>query len=237
MNLLTSRKSWLLAPVVFVLCLMGLLAVWMSLSPEDCRSFFDHDGHSPFELMTLPLFALIIPLSWLACPVGGSLRRQCGWSALYSVLGFMALVREQDWHKMLFAQIWPEITQSFAGTVFKMRFLRDAQIPLMPKLFVLLFFIAFFLAVLLPLVRYAVPLFRGFFRLEPVAWTVATFGGCGVAVLFFDRLPANLRNMDVVVSDSARALFTTLEEGGEMMLAIFALLAILQSHLIFARKG
>lgn len=235
MNLLTSRRSWLLAPIIALLGFAALGAIWLSLSPADCELFFDNEGCSPFELMTLPLFALIIPMAWLTCPVGGSLRRQCGWSALYSILGFMALVREQDWHKNLFAQIWPDVAGSFKGTVFKMRFLTSGEMPILPKLFVLLFFIAFFVAVLLPLIRYFVPLVKGFFKKEPVAWTMACFGGCGVLMQIFDRLPSNLHHMDIELSASTLALCKAMEEGSEMLLALLALLAILQAHLIFCR--
>jgi len=116
-----------------------------------------------------------------------------------------------------------------------MKFLKASGIPFMPKLFVTVFFALFFVAVLVPLVRYAVPLVKGFFRLEPVAWTMAVFGGVSVTVLVVDRLPANLRHAGVAMSDSALALLTVIEEGGEMVMALMALLAILQAHLIFGR--
>ena len=241
MNLLTSRRSWLLAPVVLVLCLAVLVVLWASLDPKACMAFMDNDDRSPFELMTLPLFGLIIPLVWLAPPVGGSSRRQCGWCLLYSLLGFMALVREQDWHKMLFAHIWPDVAESFPGTVFKMRFLRADMVPLMPKLFVLTVFVAFFVAVMIPLVRYTLPLVKGFFRREATAWTGAMFGLVSVMALVTDRLPANLRKLGIVdlkdgAHASALALCKVLEEGGEMIMALLALLLILQAHLIYGRR-
>ena len=77
---------------------------------------------------------------------------------------------------------------------------------------------------------------KGFFRFEPVAWTMAFFGGVSVMVLAVDRLPANLRHANIAVSDSLLALMKALEEGGEMLMALLALLAILQAHLIFGRK-
>jgi hypothetical protein len=147
----------------------------------------------------------------------------------------MAIVRETDLHKMLFAKIWPDVVANFSGTVFKMRFLKAADIPIMPKLFVLVFFAAFFAAVLIPFVRYIVPLVKGFFKLEPVAWTMACFGATTLVVMTVDRLPANLRHAGVDLSDSTRALLTVLEEGGEMTMALLALLAALQAHLIFGR--
>lgn len=236
MNLMTSKRSWLLAPVVSLLFAFLLLAVWAILDPQTLEINFDNDGHSPVELMTLPLFALIIPLVWLCPPTSGSTGRQCRWAALWSLLGVMAIIRETDVHKFLFANIWPDIANSFTGTVYKMRFLRADGIPLMPKLFVFLFFVAFFVAVAVPFIRYIVPLVKGFFRFEPVAWTMAFFGGVSTTVLTVDRLPANLRHAGIAASDSVLALMKAFEEGGEMLMALLALLAILQAHLIFGRK-
>lgn len=238
MNLLTSKKSWLLAPTAFALSVAALFVVWAVLDPKTCIDFVDKEGCSPFELMTLPLFALIIPMVWIACPVGGSLKRQCGWAGLYSLLGFVALVREQDWHKMLFNAIWPEVADGFKGTVFKLRFLTSSDVPCAPKLFVLVFFIVFFVAVGMPLARYFMPLVKGFFRFEPVAWTMAFFGGAAVLVMFFDRLPSHCRHTAWAFESggAAQALVKVLEEGNEMIMALLALLAILQSHLIYNRR-
>ena len=234
MNPMTSRKSWLIAPVAVVVWSLVLLAVWAVMDPQTLVVNFDNHGRSPVELMTLPLFALIVPLVWLCPPTSGSTGRQCRWASLWSLLGVMAIIRETDIHKILFAKIWPDIV--FKGTVFKMRFLRADGIPFMPKLFVFLFYVAFFLAVAIPLIRYIVPLVKGFFRFEPVAWTMAFFGGVSVVVLSVDRLPAGLRHSGIKASDSLLALLKAFEEGGEMLMALLALLAILQAHLIFGRK-
>ena len=237
MNMITSKRSWLLAPIVSLLFALLLVALWAIMDPQTLARNFANKGHAPVELMTLPLFALIVPLVWLCPPVSGSTARQVRWSALWSLLGVMAIVRETDLHRMLFANIWPEIARTFRGTVFKMRFLKADEIPFMPKLFVFLFFVAFFAAVVVPLARYIVPLVKGFFKFEPVAWTMAFFGGVSTMVLTVDRLPANLRHANISVSDSVLALMTAFEEGGEMLMALLALLAILQAHLIFGRNN
>ena len=237
MHLMTSKKSWLTAPVAATVCLVALLIVWAALEPATINSLFDNHGASPVELMTLPLFALLVPLTWLCPPCSGDTKRKCLWASLWSLLAVMAIVRETDLHKMLFAQIWPDVVANFSGTVFKMRFLKAADIPIMPKLFVLAFFAAFFAAVVIPLVRYIVPLVKGFFKLEPVAWTMACFGATTLVVMTVDRLPANLRHAGVDISESTRALLTVLEEGGEMTMALLALLAALQAHLIFGRPA
>jgi len=242
MNLLTSKCSWLVAPLAALFGLIVLLFLWVAMDPQAYEACFQaEEGFAPVEWMTLPLFGLIVPLAWLCPPNAGGIRRQCVWSSVWSVLGVMAIVRETDLHKALFAQIWPDIASSFAGTVFKMRFLKADAIPLMPKLFVLAFFVLFFAFALLPLLRYLLPLLKGVFGFEPVAWSAATFGAVSTFVLVIDRLPAKLRDWNVVDLRSSGyeaqlALCKGLEEGAEMIMAMLALLVIVQSHLLFARK-
>ena len=240
MNLLTSRRSWLTAPVLALLGFAVLLLLWGVADPQDFVLWFNaaDDGFAPVEWMTLPLFGLIVPLVWLCPPQSGPARRQCAWAALWSLLAVVALVRETDVHKLLFANIWPDVAANFSGTVFKMRFLKAGGIPLVPKLFVLAFFVVFFAAAAVPLLKYFIPLVKGFFRFEPVAWSAATFGAVSAFVLMIDRLPANLRDWGVVNlkapgHEAGLALCKGLEEGAEMLMATLALLALLQSYLLF----
>ena len=241
MNILVSKKSWILAPALFVAGFGFFVGCWAVMDPKILIENFDADGHSMVELMTLPLFAAIAPLAWLCCPVGGSRRRKVFWCLVFSFLAFMALVRELDWHKQWFAMIWPEISETFPGTVFKMRFLKSDMIPIVPKLFVGAFFAAFFAATIGSLLYFIKRLLKGLRKLHPVAWTMAAFGASGVTVQMCDRMPATLRDMEVfnpMLMDGScgtiAALFKALEEGGEMIMAIFALIAILQAHAIYS---
>lgn len=244
MNLLCSKKSWLTAPIFALVGFVLILLLWGVTDPRVFVEWFDSSTapFSPVEWMTLPLFGLIVPLVWLCPPQSGATRRQCAWSFLWSVLGIIAIVRETDIHKIAFAQIWPDVAANFSGTVFKMKFLKTDGISLMPKLFVLVFFIVFFAAAIIPLLRYIVPLAKGFFKFEPVAWSAATFGVVSVFVLTIDRLPANLRDWGVVNlkapgHEAGLALCKGLEEGAEMIMATLALLALLQSYLLFVHKN
>ena len=243
MNLLTSKTSWLTAPVLALLGLMSILLLWGVTDPRNFILWFSvDDGFAPVEWMTLPLFGLIVPLVWLCPPQSGSNRRQCVWAFLWSALAVMAIVRETDVHKIFFANIWPDISNTFSGTVYKMRFLKADGIPFMPKLFVFMFFVVFFVVVAIPLIRYFIPLVKGFFRFEPVAWSAATFGAVSTFVLVIDRLPANLRGWGIVNlkapgHEAGLALCKGLEEGAEMIMASLALLVLLQSYLIFGRDG
>ena len=58
MNLLVSRKSWLLAPVVYLLSLSALAFVWSVMEPPALRAAFDNDGHSFVEVLTIPFLRL-----------------------------------------------------------------------------------------------------------------------------------------------------------------------------------
>ena len=103
------------------------------------------------------------------------------------------------------------------------------------------YFLLFF-GVFAAMLAYFFPrLVKGFFRLHPVAWTMCFFGGSGVMVQLFDRLPAWYRHAKGLpksdLADSFTAFCTAFEEGGEMLIAAFAILAILQAHAIYVRDN
>ena len=77
----SSKKAYLTAPVVFAVCVLALFVTWLVLEPAAVRHMFDgasfdQDGHSVFELATIPFYAAIIPLVWWKCPFTGSRRRR-----------------------------------------------------------------------------------------------------------------------------------------------------------------
>lgn len=239
MNVLVNRRSWLLAPAVFLLAVALLAAIWAVMEPQALRAAFDADGHSFFETITLPFYALIVPLVWLCCPFTGPTWRKMLLCTGVSCVAAMAVVKELDLHLVAMNALYPDVVANFKGTPFKMRFLTGSGIPVGAKALALAYFVLFF-GVFAALLAYFFPrLVKGFFRLHPVAWTMCFFGGSGVMVQVFDRLPAwyrhakNLSKSDL--ADSFAAFCTAFEEGGEMLIAAFALLAILQAHAIYAR--
>ena len=238
MNLLVSKRSFLLAPLVYVLCLAALALVWCVMEPAALHAAFDADGRSFFEVLTLPCYLLIIPSVWLCCPFSGSPVRKALLCAAVSTVAAMAVVKELDLHIALLSSLWPDVVAGFKGTPFKMRFLTSGGIPFAPKIVVLLYFALLF-GIFAALLAYFFPkLVKGFFRLHPVAWTMCCFGTSGVMVQICDRLPAWWRHAHGLpkteVVDSFGAFCTAFEEGGEMMIALFALLAILQAHAIYS---
>lgn len=252
MNLLVSKRSWLLAPVVFLVSLALLGAVWAVMEPAALRAAFDADGHSFVETLTIPFFALIVPAVWLCCPFSGSTTRKSLLCLAVSCVAIMAVVKELDLHLALMQYAYPDVVGAdgnvhglvkpngtpLSGTPFKMRFLTNGGAPAGARLLAASYFVFFFGVFAAMLAYYFPRLVKGFFRLHPVAWTMCFFGGSGVMVQICDRLPAWYRHSQGLskdsLNDSFAALCTAFEEGGEMMIAAFALLAILQAHAIYA---
>ena len=251
-----NRKAYLTGPILFAIGIAALLATWLAMEPAALRHAFDQDGYSPFELATLPFFAAIVPLVWWKCPFTGSKRRRTILCLAVSLVALMAIVKEMDLHNMALHVLYPDFVgengsivpgvlvkpngQPLTGTPFKARFLTNGAVPLGAKAFVVLYFTAFFGVFAATLAYFALPFVKGVFTLHPVAWTVGCFGGSGVLVQIADRLPSWLGHAHGLEKSSdgvtaAQSLCTVLEEGGEMMIAVFALLAICQSWLIHNR--
>ncbi|MBR1921774.1 MAG: hypothetical protein IJ829_07235 [Kiritimatiellae bacterium] len=248
-----ALKSWLTAPVLWFAFVAALMATWAAMDPAALIRAFDQDGRSPFELATLPFFAAIVPLVWWRCPFSGSRRRRTVLCLAVSVVALMAIVKELDLHNMALHVLYPSIVgddgsilpgvltrpdgRPLVGTPFKARFLTNAAVPLGAKAVVVAYFASFFGVFAATLAYFALPFVKGVFALHPVAWSVGCFGASGVLVQIADRLPSWLGHAHGLQKSAegvtaAQSLCTALEEGGEMMIALFALLAICQSWLL-----
>ena len=105
----SSKKAYLLAPVVFAACVLALLVTWAVMEPAALRHAFDQDGYSVFELATIPFYAAIIPFVWWKCPFTGSRRRRMLLCAAVSCVAFMAVAKELDWHLAVMKHLFPSI--------------------------------------------------------------------------------------------------------------------------------
>ena len=243
-----NRKAYLTGPILFAIGIAALLATWLAMEPAALRHAFDQDGYSPFELATIPFYAVLIPLVWWKCPFSGSRTRRIILCAAVSCVAFMAVVKELDWHLWAITKLYPDVVDSFKGTPFKMRFLTHSAtksglpIPLGAKVLAVAYFTLFFGVFGVTLLYFAKDLVVGFFKKVPPAWSMCCFGAAGVMVQLCDRMPAWIRHLRGLPKpkgdeiDATSALFTALEEGGEMLIAIFAILAILQAHKLYGTK-
>lgn len=242
-------KPYLYGPVVFAACILALILTWAVMEPTALHHAFDNDGHSVFELLTLPFYAAIIPLVWWKCPFTGSRFRRALLCSAVSCVAFMAVVKELDLHIAALTACYSDVVVDFKGTPFKMRFLTKTMtggphsmpIPLGAKAMVVSYFVLFFGVFGVTLAYFFPKLVKGFFRLHPVAWTMCCFGSSGVMVQLCDRMPAWVRHArglpKAKTVDAISSFFTALEEGGELMIALFALLAIYQAHKIYSSRG
>ena len=107
MNLLVGKRSWMLAPAVFLLAAVLLFLTWAVMDPQALRAAFDADGHSFFEVLTLPFYALIVPTVWLCCPFAGSTKRKALLCAAVSCVAVMAVVKQLDLHIAAMTSLYP----------------------------------------------------------------------------------------------------------------------------------
>jgi len=231
MCLLKSRHSWLTAPLLWLAGCLVLIAVWAFSAPETIRFHFDQDGHSPVELVTVGLFFFQIGFLWLVPPMRPGPRRTLLLTD-FSLLTFFAICRELDWHKLLVApSTLPGTTH---GTPFKMKFLLNPNNPLGDRLLVAACFAVVIVLCGGTLAYYLKRLWQGLFKLHPVSWSIGFLGGTIILIQIVDRLPAVLRkDFGIHISESQHALTTALEEGQELLLPLFIVIAVLQAHFIY----
>jgi Na+/melibiose symporter-like transporter len=231
MCFLKDKYSWLAAPVLWLSAVLILVSLWALSTPEWIKLHFDQDGHSPVELVTVGLFFFQIAFLWLVPPMQAG--RKCTLMlANFSAQTFMAICRELDWHKLLVSV--SNLPGSTHGTPFKLKFLTNPNNPLADRLIVAACFVLVFGLCLGTLLYYLPRLFRGLLKLHPVCWSIAFFGGALILIQITDRLPAVLRkDFGFRISDSLHALTTALEEGQELLLPLFIILATLQAHFIY----
>ncbi len=242
------KTAWLTGPVLFVVLLSALLATWAFMEPAALVATFDNNGRSPFELATLPFYLAIVPLVWWKCPFGGSRARRATLCLMVTIVALMAVVKELDLHQALLHVAYPQYVgedgglvkgmlfrpngKPLTGTPFKMRVLTNAAVPFGMKALIVFYFAAFFGVFAAGFAYLGLPWVKGVFTLNPASWAWGSFGASGVLVQITDRLPSWLdhgfgldKSADGGIT-RATSLCTCLEEGGEMMIAIFALLTI-----------
>lgn len=231
MDFLKSKHAWLAAPLLWLAGVSALVLVWALATPEWIQAHFDHDGASPVEVATVGLFFFQMGFFWLVPPMRASRLRPL-WLADFSLLTFFAICRELDWHKLLIsASNLPGATR---GTPFKMKFLTNANNPLADRLIVAACFAVVILLCAGTLLYFLRRLLTGLFKLHPVCWSMGFFGGTIILIQITDRLPVVLRkDLGIRISESLHALMTALEEGQELLLPLFVVIAVLQAHFIY----
>lgn len=243
-----QRKEWLVPVFAFAALAAALLVTWAVTDPATLVANFDRDGHSPFELATIPFYAAIVPAVWALCPFKTRRVLLC---SMVTVVALMAIVKELDLHLCALQALYPDFigedgsviagtitkvkhgeVMNVTGTPFKMRVLTSAEAPLGMKTLIVLYFALFFGTFAAGFAYLFQFWLDGVLTLRPCAWAWGCFGGSGVMVQLADRLPAWLGHAGGLGSKSgetvtyATSFMTAFEEGGELMIAVFALMTI-----------
>jgi glycosyltransferase involved in cell wall biosynthesis len=177
---------------------------------------------------------------------------------MVTVVALMAIVKELDLHNAVLSGLYPDYVGSdgslvpgrlfrpngrpLNGTPFKMRVITNGEVPFGMKALIVGYFTLFFGLFAAGFAYLAQFWLDGVLKLKPSAWAWGCFGASGVVVQVADRLPSWLnhayglsKSADGVTG--AQSLCTALEEGGEMMIAVFALLTIYLSWRELRRRS
>ena len=244
------KKGFLVPAAIFCAAFAVMVVLGFALDPVTIKQTFDQSGYSPFELATIPVFAAIIPLVWWKCPFEGSTRRKIILSLMVTVVVIMAIVKEMDLHLMVLHQFYPDYVSDhgsvmknmlykpngdmIGGTPFKSRVLFNPGAPIGMRALIFAYFALLFGVFGLGFL-YLLPRFvKGVFALEPCAWAAGCFGASGFLVQITDRLPSWTGH---IIGERSESLCTVLEEGGEMMIAVFAIMTILYSYRALSREA
>lgn len=239
MNFLKSKRSWMAAPILWFATLCTLFAVW-AFSPcteEWLATYIDNDGRSFVEVVTIGFFVLQFFCIWLIPPMEPG-KRRVFWQVDFSLITWIAVCRELDWHKAwINMEKISQIPGASHGTPFKMRFLTNSANPLADRLIVLLCFVVVIAVCGGTLLYFIRRLLKGLFKLHPVCWTIGFLGGVTILIQVFDRMPSILnKKFHYALSPSMSTLFNILEEGQELLLPLFVILALLQAFFIYVEK-
>ncbi|MFO7938064.1 MAG: hypothetical protein R6V06_10740 [Kiritimatiellia bacterium] len=220
------------APIIWIIGVLSLLFVYFISTPEWIELHFDQKGGSPVEIATVALFFFQMFFLWVMPPVPLENLKGKALCFVFSVITFIAICREMDWHKKMIDV--SHIEGATHGTPFKMRFLTNPVNPLADRLLVLFCFIVVIGLCAGILLWYIRPLVKGLFRFQPVCWSIAFIGGTGILIKIFDRISSILRkDFNIMLTDQQEALTCALEEGQEVLLPLFVIIAIMQAHFIF----
>ncbi|MBP8802562.1 MAG: hypothetical protein KBI41_13625 [Kiritimatiellae bacterium] len=231
MDILKSKYSWSVAPLIWLVGMAVLFLIWAIATPEWIQMHFDDDGKATVEIVTVGLFFFQIGFFWLVPPMHAS-RSRPFWLTNFSLISFFAICRQLDWHRLLITP--SNLPGATRGTPFKLRFLTNPVNPLADRLIVAACFVVVILVCGGTLLYFLRRLWIGLFKFHPVSWSIGFLGGTLVLNQIVDRLPAILRkDFGIYLSAPARALITAIEEGMELLLPLFVIVAVLQAHFIY----
>ena len=127
------------------------------------------------------------------------------------------------------AQHWLAINDS---TAIKINYFKNAAVPFYGKMISAIVILSVVSVIAFLFYKNLKKMVKGFFKFNPMYWTIATFGGWGAVTQIADRLNSNLaKYTGERLSEPALFFVTIIEEGGESLLPLLFIIALVQFHL------
>lgn len=122
-------------------------------------------------------------------------------------------------------------------TAFKLRFFTNPNNPLGEKLFAGCILLVVIGIVVWLLIKYTPTLIKGFFKFNPICWTIASMAGIGIVTKFADRFPGNYRkSVGESLEPLTQSWIVLFEEVGEATLPLLFAIAVIQWHFVKNKK-
>ena len=122
------------------------------------------------------------------------------------------------------------------STPFKSRFFLNPDNPMYEKVIYGIILLLVFWCIGYLAVKYGKHLFKSFFKLDTITWSVAVLCVAGVVTKIIDRLPANYKHAHHMrLPEDMYVLCQLAEETGEMFLPYIAIAILYQYH--FLKRG
>lgn len=211
------KKSFLNCLISPVLVIFTVLTVFTIIGTHDA-TYIDNTINTFIEPFTYCCyaFALGIMISHLQ-PY--KTQRQKIHVSLFFILFVCAILREMG------IQHWLTTTDT---TAFKLRFFTNPNNPLSEKITAALILLIVISIIAYLLIYYLPKIIKGFFKLNPLYWTIATFGGTGIICKIADRLPGNLRKAGHELTPQWKEWFELFEETTELCLPLICAIGFIQ---------
>ena len=215
--------SPLFAPIMAILLMfvLGLMAVYFRAN--GVNTFFD-DGYFCDTVTYTFYFAVFFALLLFF----GDFKGKCLTWGVLLFLDIAAILREAG------IQHWLTTTDT---TAIKLRFFTNPKNPLSEKIVAGILILIVISAILYLIIKYAPRIWLGFWKKEPMYWSICTLCGMGVVSKIADRFHGNwFKYTGEHLSDEAYFFSIMIEETSEASLPLMALIALMQWHLIKGEK-
>ena len=200
---------------VFMCLVLGFLG--LVLSPQTLNMETADGGWIDVATYSAYVFAIATLLS---CYDDFTHERKLFWALLFLLIA--AVLREAGIQHML--------TQT-DSTAFKIRFFTNPNNPLWEKIRALSILIVVFIVAGYVIIRTALPLLKGLFKGQAISWTIAGLCATTIVSKCVDRAHGNYYKWTGThVSEQLMPYLTLVEEGMEMFIPLWAILACLQHH-------